>query len=129
MFVYFRGFCFKCALQIEICPICRTEIQERVEEIEKVKDNSKTKYNKHQSEIHNKPLDMLNGESNTSNRTRLKDVTDNSRLQNSSHAVTTVNVEVIRRLDPANHSEIKNCKSIKVNVTTTTANGIPGDDD
>lgn len=72
---------------------------------------------------------MLNGESNTSNRTRLKDVTDNSRLQNSSHAVTTVNVEVIRRLDPANHSEIKNCKSIKVNVTTTTANGIPGDDD
>ncbi|KAJ8302942.1 hypothetical protein KUTeg_019338 [Tegillarca granosa] len=123
------GFCFKCALQIEICPICRTEIQERVEEIENVIDNSKTVHNKHHSEIQNKPVDILNGESNTSNRTRLKDVTDDSRLQNSSHSDTAVNAEIIRRLDSANHSEMKNCKPIKVNVTATTANGISGDED
>ncbi|XP_056003181.1 RING finger and SPRY domain-containing protein 1-like [Ostrea edulis] len=35
-----RGFCYQCTLQIELCPICRTKIDERIQETFS-KDNSK----------------------------------------------------------------------------------------
>lgn len=42
--LFHRGFCYQCTLQIELCPICRTKIDERIQETlsEDIQDNSKS---------------------------------------------------------------------------------------
>lgn len=39
--LFHRGFCYQCTLQIELCPICRTKIDERIQETLS-EDNSKS---------------------------------------------------------------------------------------